>query len=294
METIFTVIYVLEVTAKVTVYGWKAYTESQKNVFDFSITVLAVLSSVVVYYPNKYSDSRLIRMIVMARVLRLIRLLAAMQTFQLTGKIMAEILPAAVSVVLVLFFTMYLFAVLGMHLFGGMVTRDPANPLAFLILDSDFAENEYWANNFNDMLGGMNVLFNLLVVNNWTECQDGFEAVTQSKWNRLFFLAFHMIGVILVNNLVIAFIINSFLQHLEYFRERTEEEMVGEGEAILRDRRAVFDASEITGTKTSVRGGYIARLRRENSDLVDGKDTDRLRALFTKNSSGSLDEENKL
>lgn len=281
METLFTVVYCLEVVVKVTVNGWKAYMERQKNVFDFTITVLAVLSSAYVYYPNDYSDSRLVRLIVMARVLRLIRLLTAMKRFQLIGMISAEILPEAASVMTVLFFTMYFFAALGMQIYGGLVTRDPNNPLAYLILDTEFADNLYWANNFNDMFSGMNVLFNLLVVNNWTECEAGYEAVTQSKWVRFFFLAFHILGVVLVNNLVIAFIITSFLQQQAIFSERTDEEVVAGGEAVIRDRRAIFDASTVTGTKTSLSGGYIARLRRRNSDPKAGHDQDRLRRFFT-------------
>jgi hypothetical protein len=67
------------------------------------------------------------------------------------------------------------------------------------------------------MFSGMNVLFNLLVINNWTECEVGYEAVTQSKWVRLYFLGFHILGVVLVNNLVTAFIITSFLQQLAIF-----------------------------------------------------------------------------
>jgi hypothetical protein len=136
------------------------------------------------------------------------------------------------------------------------------------------------------MFSGMNVLFNLLVVNNWTECEEGFEAVTQSKWVRLYFLGFHILGVVLVNNLVIAFIITSFLQQLAIFRERTDEEVVGDGEAVIRDRQAVFDASSVTGTKTDLSGGYIARLRKMNSDPA-GHDQDRLRRLFTERSSDS-------
>ena len=66
---------------------------------------------------------------------------------------------------------------------------------------------------------------------------------------------------------------------------RTDEVVVGDGEAVIRDRRAVFDASTITGTKTSLSGGYIARLRKMNSDPSAGHDQDRLRRLFTEHSS---------
>ena len=49
METIFTVLYVVEATLKITVYGWKRYSESMRNTFDFFITLLAVLASAYVY-----------------------------------------------------------------------------------------------------------------------------------------------------------------------------------------------------------------------------------------------------
>ena len=45
----FTTFYVLEVLAKVLVNGWKKYTESARNVFDFFITCLSVLATIYVY-----------------------------------------------------------------------------------------------------------------------------------------------------------------------------------------------------------------------------------------------------
>jgi hypothetical protein len=49
METIFTVVYVLEAMLKIMVEGWKRYSESPRNMFDFSITLMAVLASAYVY-----------------------------------------------------------------------------------------------------------------------------------------------------------------------------------------------------------------------------------------------------
>ena len=151
----FTAIYCVEIFVKVSVYGWKVYADNLRNVFDFTVTILAVASSFMVYYPNDYSDSRLIRMVVMARVLRLVRVLTTVTSFKLLLKVTAEILPAAASVALVLFFLLYFFATLGVQLYGGMVSRDPENPLSYLILDTDFSDNDYWANNFNDMFSAV-------------------------------------------------------------------------------------------------------------------------------------------
>lgn len=227
----------------------------------------------------------------MARVLRLIRLLMVMERFQLIGMISVEIVPVAVSVILVLFYVLYVFAVIGVNLYGGFITRDPDNEMAHLILDTDFSGNDYWANNFNDMTSAMNVLFNLLVVNNWTECEIGFEAVTQSRMVRYFFLAFHIIGVIFINNLVIAVIINAFLQQLAIFREKRDAEEVGGGEAIISRSSAYFDASEVTGTRTSLSGQYIARFRKKHDSGSGHNVHERLRRMFSRERSGSSDAE---
>jgi len=147
----------------------------------------------------------------MARVLRLARLLVAIESFRLLGTITAEIIPAARSIFLVLLFVAYFFASIGMLLYGGFITRDPSNPLSYALLKAtDFTGNAYWPNNFNDMLSGMNVLFNLLVVNNWTNCIEGFEATTGGKAVRLFFLFFHLICVTGISNVITSVVINSF------------------------------------------------------------------------------------
>jgi hypothetical protein len=103
---------------------------------------------------------------------------------------------------------------------------------------------------------------------------------------RLFFLFFHIFGVIFVNNLVIAFIISAFFEQLEQTHQGgLMDEMVGNGEAILRGHQAIFDATEVTGTKTALSGGYIARLRHRSSVRGTGEDKERPRKLFTQTSS---------
>jgi two pore calcium channel protein len=255
-----------------------------------AITLFAAFATIYVYYPNAYSDSRLIRYVIMVRVLRLLRLLFSLKAFQVIGGISTEIIPLAANVLLLLFCIMYVFAALGMYLFGGMISRDPSNPLSYLVLNTEFSDNEYWANNFNDMISSLNVLFNLLVVNNWTQCADGFEAVTQSKFTRLFYLAFHIFGVIVVNNVVIAFIVNSFIAQWDIQQEQVAAEEV-EGEAVIEGRHALFDATHITGTSTSLTGKYLVRVgqmgRAEDQHEL-------LKHLFTKTESRMCQGENQI
>lgn len=81
-ETIFTVAYTVEAAIKILVDGWRKYSESPRNVFDFTITIAVLLASFYVYYPNNYSDNRLITLVVLLRVLRLGRLLMAFDALE--------------------------------------------------------------------------------------------------------------------------------------------------------------------------------------------------------------------
>lgn len=133
-----------------------------------------------------------------------------------------------------------------------------------------------------------------MIVNNWFVIEIGLEAATQTKWVRLFFFSFHLFGVILVNNLVIACIINKFLQQHTVFSFEQKDEVVGDGQAILvGHRHALFNASSITGTRTSLKGDYIVQLRYTHADLDGFHHRERLRSLFTQTSrSTALIDEN--
>ncbi|KAL3780686.1 hypothetical protein ACHAWO_009393 [Cyclotella atomus] len=286
LETIFTVLYCIEAMLKINVYGWRTYAESGRNLYDFGITAVAVIASAYVYYPNKYSNSNLIKLIVMARVLRLGRLLFAIEGFRVIGAISVDIIPAATSVFSVLLFISYFFSWLGMLLFGGLITRDPLDPISYELLEAqDFVSNGYWANNFNDMFSGMNVLFNLLVVNNWTECEIGFEKTSGDKWLvRCFFFSYHILAVIGIGNVVTSFIINAFFQQMKTVEQRKGWEETIDGEAVIKGSVALFDASDITGTQTGVNNKYIARIRPQHLD-VETDERAALRELFTRSSS---------
>ena len=68
---------------------------------------------------------------------------------------------------------------------------------------------------FNDMFSGLNVLFNWLVVNNWTTQTVGMEYATEKKWLvKLFFLCFYILGVIGISNVITSFVINAFFRQL--------------------------------------------------------------------------------
>ena len=62
-QTIFTLLYVIEASLKIIVNGWRGYIEKPRNLFDFAITVLVVLASAYVYYPNAYNNHDLLKFV---------------------------------------------------------------------------------------------------------------------------------------------------------------------------------------------------------------------------------------
>lgn len=109
--TVFTALYGLEIFIKITVHGWKSYIEDQRNLFDFTISLLAFMSVVVSFSPESvHFDIRLIRLIVMLRVLRVVRILPGLNVFQLLFRKETKILPYAASILLLLFFVFFLFS----------------------------------------------------------------------------------------------------------------------------------------------------------------------------------------
>ena len=276
LDLFLVVLYIVELLFKLIIRGWKQFSSSRKNMFDVTITSLAALSTLYVYSPTEYKNSLLIRYLVMTRVLRLVRWWPVFQTI---ARVSTDVLARSINMLLLLFCIAYFFADLGVQVFGGMISRDPNNPDALLLADSLFASSNYWGNNFNDMVSAMNVMFNLLVVNNWTECYAGFEAVAQNQWPRLYFLAFFLVGVVLANNLVIAFVINAFIVEWNLRQEEMRSDDIITGDGVIRGHTAELDVTQVTGTQTNLSGKYVATVHRRQ--YRDDTDSHVLHSLLT-------------
>mmetsp|Transcript_5079 Transcript_5079/g.10243 ORF Transcript_5079/g.10243 Transcript_5079/m.10243 type:complete len:237 (-) Transcript_5079:618-1328(-) len=143
-ETCFTVLYAIEMFLKILVKGRRRFWSSFRNRFDAAVVLLAVTASAYVYYPNSFSDSRVIRYIVLIRVLRVSRLLVVFQDFRVLWSSLVTCLPKASRVGLLLFCAAYCFSALGMLLFGGLINRDPDDPTSAYLVGTDFERNYYW------------------------------------------------------------------------------------------------------------------------------------------------------
>lgn len=154
----------------------------------------------------------------MLRLLRLGRLIVALPEFQVIGETLTRMLPAAGKLFKVLFCLCFLFATVGSALFAGKINADPRGAEIAALRTTDFYKNGYLPINFNDYPSSFVCLFCILVVNNWFVFVDGFAAVTSDSTSRIFFITFYLSGVLVLLNVVVAFILDAFLSELEKTR----------------------------------------------------------------------------
>merc|ERR1712227_4172 len=133
----------------------------------------------------------------------------------------------------VLFVFFYIYAIIGMESFKNQInfygqdtynTTDPTKQWCGndALKDSQFYNDRYCANNFNDIGSAFIVLFELLVVNQWHVITEGFVLATGSKATRVYFIFYHLISVILILNIFTAFVLEAFLLEFSYSKGALE------------------------------------------------------------------------
>lgn len=167
------------------------------NVFDFLIVVLAML-------PAAGGFATVARL---ARLLRVVRLVSVFPELRLIVGTMIRSFSSMGNVVLLLSLVIYVYAVLGYHLFG---EADPAN----------------WGTLGRAVL----TLFQILTLEGWVELQAIGLTVSPYAW--IFYGSFVLLAVFIVVNLFIAVVINN-LEAVKAEELAASQEEVGAQHDIL-------------------------------------------------------------
>ena len=103
--------------------------------------------------------------------------------------------------ILKLFFLMaYLFSLIGILCFGGLISKDSENKKYLDLNKTAYSHNEFYPLNFNDILSSLVTLFSCLVVSSFDIVADGMVSVT-TGYSRIFFALWFIIGVLLFLNI---------------------------------------------------------------------------------------------
>ena len=169
-------VFVVEITVRLVAHaprlhrffldGW--------NVFDFVIVALSLL-------PEAGPFATVARL---ARLLRALRIVSALPELRLIVATMLRSIPSLANVIVLLGLVLYMYAVVGVHLFAGV------DPL-------------HWGSLPRAGL----TLFEILTLEGWVDIMDASLGATPWAW--VYYMSFVVLAVFVVINLFIAIVINN-------------------------------------------------------------------------------------
>ncbi|CAG2201593.1 TPCN2 [Mytilus edulis] len=222
----FVTYYLLEQVLKFVMFGWRRYIFEKSNIYDGLITVALVVTeifSVAEYGLPLTGDDivpqdsvtlwnvvRIINILIMARILRIIPQIKSMSIVVNTLVDLIKNMKAFAGILIVIY---YSFAIAGIEIFNGSIKYNPPNSTVtrgLLYKCGSYQQLEYWANNFDDFAAAIVVLWDIMVVNNWSVFLSAYKSAT-SGWSYLFFIIWWLFSVVIVLQLFTAIIIENFI-----------------------------------------------------------------------------------
>ncbi|XP_058101037.1 two pore calcium channel protein 1B [Magnolia sinica] len=237
VEFFFGWIYVLEVALKVYSLGFDNYWMEGQNKFDFVVTWVIVIgetTTLVIPHALPIFNGEWIRYLLIARMLRLIRLLMHVQRYRAFVATFLTLIPSLMPYLGTIFCVLCIYCSLGLQLFGGIVNS--GNPK---LGGTDLSDNDYLLFNFNDYPNGMVTLFNLLVMGNWQVWMQSYRDLMGTSWTLIYFVSFYLLIVLLLLNLVVSFVLEAFFAEMELESTDASEED-GKDTQGRKDRRRVL------------------------------------------------------
>nr|XP_032527043.1 two pore calcium channel protein 1-like isoform X2 [Danaus plexippus plexippus] len=304
---LFLVLFLVEASLRMLASGLSSYLESGWNVFDLSVTLLALLGAVMLSIAPK------LFIVVMFRPLRLMRLYKLKKRYRDvfgTLVLLSPLMSSAGCVMLVMY---YFFAIVGMELFAGYDLRNCC--VNTTVEDFyKYSENSstplgyYYLNNFENILTSGVSLFELTVVNNWFILMNAY-AIVVGQFSRVYFMVFYLFTMVVLT-IVVASVLEAFRFRIQYKRsttKRDEEKLLHEEVHTSWEEAQRFGATgdladelrgflppgmEMTFIGTRPRTKEVLQRRMYQSDiqkwLADEDDNDDLQPSTTTTSSDPL------
>ncbi|XP_022764063.1 two pore calcium channel protein 1 isoform X2 [Durio zibethinus] len=214
VEFVFGWIYVLEMALKVYSFGFENYWRDGQNRFDFLITWIIVIGETITFASpdglDFFSNGEWIRYLLLARMLRLIRLLMHVRSYRAFVATFLTLIPSLMPYLGTIFCVLCIYCSLGVQIFGGIVNAGNSN-----LEGTDLTDDDYLLFNFNDYPNGMVTLFNLLVMGNWQVWMQSYKELTGTSWTLVYFISFYLVTVLLLLNLVVAFVLEAFFAEMD-------------------------------------------------------------------------------
>lgn len=228
MNLIFTIIFTFECVVKIVALGFflgeYAYCKNAWNNLDLFIVCISLLSLAI-----SSSGVKALRAMRALRALRPLRLVSRMKGLKVVVDTIVEVLPSLGNVVVFTIIVWMFFAILGLHSFCGLFSHCSDNVSDKILCVgtfknpvTGFSENREWVTsefNFDNLGNAIYTLYTVATLDNWAYVMwDGIDASEVDKAPiqnnslamALYFVAFIVIGSMLVLNLFIGEIVNTY------------------------------------------------------------------------------------
>lgn len=227
LNIVFTAIFFFEFLLKIIAIGFKTYSKDLFNIFDAIIVLLSLVEVGVNFFTtdntsgSALSAFRALRILRSFRVLRVTRILRSIKFMKVIVAVVAETAEQFLYVAFLLLLFLFIYALLGMQIFGGTFPSDKRLPRT----------------NFDSFVWSFVTLFQLMTFENWV---DVLEICLNSSANRIltyiFFVSWICIGNYVFLNLFLALLLGGFdspnvmksLQEVEDEYKQLEETLISE------------------------------------------------------------------
>lgn len=153
-----------------------------------------------------------------ARSLRLLKLLKEVRQWNIIIHTINALFSPFYILLLVTFMLFFVFSLIGDIVFGGKASTG-ANE----IFRDQSIPDIYVEMNFNDLGSSFVTLFVMMVVNNWYIIVKMYNNISGHSYARLYFIMFYFCSVVVMLNIVVAFVIDMYSSVASLHAEEKEK-----------------------------------------------------------------------
>ena len=154
----------LEMLIKLFILGFSEFIKHYFYLYElFTSSFLFIILLYLLIKDQEISNITLIDIFVLCRIIRIFHLLLEINSFKEIFESLFGFIPFMLDHLAALLTFYCFFAVLGMHLFGGLLNKH----FELSFPNGNSYASYYYYSNFNDFLGSLLMLFSLMIINNW-------------------------------------------------------------------------------------------------------------------------------
>lgn len=221
----FTAVFILEAIMKLVALGWHLYLKDKWNQLDVGIVILSIVGIVLEELETKIIpiNPTIIRVMRVLRIARVLKLLKMAKGIRALLDTVMQALPQVGNLGLLFFLLFFIFAALGVELFGRLECSDE-------IPCQGLGEHAHFANFGMAFL----TLFRVATGDNWNgimkdtlrdNCDDAADCVRNCCVSSVIAPIFFVIFVLMAQFVLVNVVVAVLMKHLEESHKQMEDEM---------------------------------------------------------------------